>query len=136
MRIIVVGAGIVGVSCAIWLQRGGHDVTIVDSKGPASGTSHGNAGVLAAGAVIPVTTPGLAMKAPGMLFDPNAPLHRVVNRTPNARYSIPVFFDPHTETIVDPVDLGVSQADSLHAPVKAGEHIAGRNKKSFSQYKK
>lgn len=74
MRIIVVGAGIVGVSCAIWLQRGGHDVTIVDRNGPASGTSHGNAGVLAAGAVIPVTTPGLAMKAPGMLFDPNAPL--------------------------------------------------------------
>jgi isopenicillin N synthase-like dioxygenase len=62
-------------------------------------------------------------------------LHRVVNRTPNARYSIPVFFDPHTDTVVDPVDLGVLQADSLHAPVKAGEHIAGRNKKSFSQYK-
>ncbi len=74
MRVIVVGAGIVGVSCAIWLQRSGHDVTIVDRDGPASGTSHGNAGVLAAGAVIPVTTPGLLAKAPGMLFDRNAPL--------------------------------------------------------------
>jgi D-amino-acid dehydrogenase len=74
MRIIVVGAGIVGVSCAIWLQRDGHDAILVDRKGPASGTSHGNAGVLAAGAVIPVTTPGLTMKAPGMLFDPNSPL--------------------------------------------------------------
>ncbi|UWQ98725.1 FAD-dependent oxidoreductase [Rhodobacteraceae bacterium S2214] len=74
MQIIVAGAGIVGVSCAIWLQRAGHDVTIVDKAGPASGTSHGNAGVLAAGAVIPVTTPGLMWKAPGMLLDKDAPL--------------------------------------------------------------
>lgn len=74
MKIIVVGAGIVGVSCAIWLQRDGHDVTLLDRNGPASGTSHGNAGVLAAGAVIPVTTPGIAARAPKMLLDRNAPL--------------------------------------------------------------
>ncbi|WP_299138363.1 FAD-binding oxidoreductase [uncultured Tateyamaria sp.] len=74
MRIIVAGAGIVGVSCAIWLQRAGHDVTIVDRAGPASGTSHGNAGVLAAGAVLPVTTPGLMRRAPGMLLNRDAPL--------------------------------------------------------------
>lgn len=74
MDIIVAGAGIVGVSTAIWLQRAGHRVTLVDREGPASGTSHGNAGVLAAGAVVPVTTPGLLGRAPGMLFDPDAPL--------------------------------------------------------------
>ncbi|MGB0797722.1 MAG: NAD(P)/FAD-dependent oxidoreductase, partial [Planktomarina sp.] len=74
MRVIVVGAGIVGVSCAIWLQRSGHEVTIVDRAGPASGTSHGNAGVLAAGAVVPVTTPGLMKHAPGMVLNPNSPL--------------------------------------------------------------
>ncbi|WP_415404255.1 NAD(P)/FAD-dependent oxidoreductase [Tateyamaria sp. SN3-11] len=74
MQIIVAGAGIVGVSCAIWLQRAGHDVTLVDRAGPAAGTSHGNAGVLAAGAVIPVTAPGLLPRVPGMIFSPNAPL--------------------------------------------------------------
>lgn len=74
MKVIVVGAGIVGVSTAIWLQRGGHDVTIVDREGPASGTSHGNAGVLAAGAIIPVTAPGLLGRAPGMLLNRDAPL--------------------------------------------------------------
>ncbi|WP_299284744.1 FAD-dependent oxidoreductase [uncultured Tateyamaria sp.] len=74
MNIIVAGAGIVGISCAIWLQRAGHQVTLVDRAGPASGTSHGNAGVLAAGAVIPVTTPGLMSRAPGMLMRADAPL--------------------------------------------------------------
>ena len=62
-------------------------------------------------------------------------LHRVINRTANARYSIPVFFDPHTDTVVDPVDLGVSADNSKYKPVTAGQHIAGRNKASFSQYK-
>jgi isopenicillin N synthase-like dioxygenase len=62
-------------------------------------------------------------------------VHRVINRTNSARFSIPVFFDPHTDTVIDPVDLGVSAADSLFEPVTAGAHIAGRNKASFSQYK-
>ena len=62
-------------------------------------------------------------------------LHRVINRHANARYSIPVFFDPHTDTIVDPVDLGVAGSDSLFEPVTAGGHIASRNKSSFSQFR-
>ena len=73
-NILVAGAGIVGISCAIWLQRAGHKVTVVDRRGPASGTSYGNAGVLAAGAVVPVTVPGLMGKAPRMLLDKDAPL--------------------------------------------------------------
>lgn len=73
-KIVVVGAGIVGVSTAIWLRREGHQVILVDREGPASGTSYGNAGVLAAGSVVPVAVPGLWRKAPGMLFDPNGPL--------------------------------------------------------------
>ncbi|WP_299414177.1 2-oxoglutarate and iron-dependent oxygenase domain-containing protein [uncultured Sulfitobacter sp.] len=62
-------------------------------------------------------------------------LHRVINRSGRARYSIPVFFDPHTDTIIDPRDLGVAQADCLYPAVRAGEHIAGRNRKSFAQFK-
>ena len=71
---IIIGAGIVGVSAAIWLQRAGQKVTIIDKEGPAAGASQGNAGVLATGSLIPVTTPGLLKKAPKMLFSPNEPL--------------------------------------------------------------
>ncbi|MEM7545320.1 MAG: FAD-binding oxidoreductase [Pseudomonadota bacterium] len=72
--VVVIGAGIVGVSTAIWLQRAGVPVLLIDREGPASGTSYGNAGILAAASVVPVTTPGLIFKAPGMLFDPMKPL--------------------------------------------------------------
>ena len=63
-------------------------------------------------------------------------IHRVINLTSNPRYSIPVFFDPHSDTIIDPVDLGVSGNDSLFKPVLTGEYIMGRNTKSFAQYAK
>jgi D-amino-acid dehydrogenase len=72
--VAVIGAGIVGVSTAIWLQREGHDVVLIDRKGPAEGASYGNGGVLAASAIVPVTVPGLLAKAPRMLLDPNQPL--------------------------------------------------------------
>ena len=73
-HILVIGAGVVGVSAALWLQRAGQSVTLLDREGPASGTSYGNAGVLASASVVPVTVPGLLRKAPRMLFDPNQPL--------------------------------------------------------------
>lgn len=73
-HVVVIGAGIVGVSTALWLQRAGCRVTLIDRDGPAAGTSYGNGGVLASIAVIPVTVPGLIGKAPGMLLDREQPL--------------------------------------------------------------
>jgi D-amino-acid dehydrogenase len=72
--VAVVGAGIVGVSTAIWLQREGHEVVLIDRGEPGDGTSSGNGGVLAACSIVPVTVPGLLRKAPRMLFDPRQPL--------------------------------------------------------------
>ncbi len=72
--VAVIGAGIVGVSTAIWLQRAGVDVILLDRSGPAAGTSFGNAGVLASASVVPVTVPGLIGKAPSMALDKTQPL--------------------------------------------------------------
>ena len=73
-KIAIIGAGIVGVSCAIHLARLGKQVLLIDKAGPAEGTSHGNAGVLACCSVVPVTTPGILARAPKMLFDRDGPL--------------------------------------------------------------
>ena len=72
--VAIIGAGIVGVSTAIWLQRDGHKVILIDKAGPAEGTSYGNGGILATCSNVPVTGPGLIGKAPKMLLDPGQPL--------------------------------------------------------------
>lgn len=73
-RIVVVGAGVIGVCCALALRREGHDVTIFDPAEPGSGASSGNAGGIVPSAVVPVATPGILKEVPSMLRDPLSPL--------------------------------------------------------------
>lgn len=73
-RTIVIGAGICGISAAIWLRRAGHDVTLIDREGPGAGASFGNAGLLAGWAIAPVNTPGLLRRAAKYLMRRDAPL--------------------------------------------------------------
>jgi D-amino-acid dehydrogenase len=73
-RVLVIGAGIVGCSAALWLQRDGHQVTIVDKAGPGEGASKGNASVIAAESCIPIATPGILWDVPKYLSDPLGPL--------------------------------------------------------------
>lgn len=73
-HVTIVGAGIVGISAAIHLQRDGCQVTVIDRLRPGEGTSLGNAGIFASCGFVPVATPGFAWKAPGMLMDPLGPL--------------------------------------------------------------
>ena len=73
-RIIVVGAGIVGVATGLILQREGHSVTLVDPAVPGTGTSFGNAGSIAIGSVYPTGSPGNWKQVPKMLLNPASPL--------------------------------------------------------------
>ena len=61
-------------------------------------------------------------------------VHRVVNRSAGARLSIPVFYDPRTDAVVDPRLFLPPGAEPKHPPITPGEHIAARNRDSFSQY--
>lgn len=72
--VVIIGAGIVGVSTALWLQRDGHQVILIDRGEPGEGTSYGNGGVLASCSIVPVTGPGLIRKAPYMALSRNQPL--------------------------------------------------------------
>ena len=74
MKIVVIGAGVIGVSAALEIQRRGAHVTILDRDGVASGASKGNAGAFAFTDTIPLATPGIMAKAPRWLLDPLGPL--------------------------------------------------------------
>jgi D-amino-acid dehydrogenase len=73
-HIVIAGAGFVGLSTALYLQREGARVTVLDPNGPGEGASKGNAAVLAVDSVLPVAMPGVLRDVPGMLMDPLGPL--------------------------------------------------------------
>ncbi|MGC2967738.1 NAD(P)/FAD-dependent oxidoreductase [Paraburkholderia aspalathi] len=71
---VVVGGGIVGVCCALYLQRGGYAVTLVDPEAPGNSTAKWSCGQMAVSEIIPLSKPGILMKVPGWLVDQKGPL--------------------------------------------------------------
>ncbi|MDT6921523.1 NAD(P)/FAD-dependent oxidoreductase [Pseudomonas atacamensis] len=72
--IAVVGAGIIGVACALRLARQGLRVVVIDQQEPGHGASFGNAGHLATEQVFPIADVSILKRLPGMLMDPMGPL--------------------------------------------------------------
>ncbi|MGO4852095.1 NAD(P)/FAD-dependent oxidoreductase [Phaeovulum sp. W22_SRMD_FR3] len=73
-QVIVVGAGVVGLSAALAAQARGLSVCVIDREGPAAGASAGNAGAFAFTDILPLASPGILRKAPKWLLDPLGPL--------------------------------------------------------------
>lgn len=72
--VTVIGAGIIGISIALELQRLGKNVCVLDRTGVATQASAGNAGAFAFPDIVPLATPGIMLKAPKWLLDPLGPL--------------------------------------------------------------
>jgi D-amino-acid dehydrogenase len=73
-RVAVIGAGMVGIATASYLQRDGHDVIVIDPEPPGQGASFGNAGCFNPSSVVPVATPDTWKHIPRYLADPLGPL--------------------------------------------------------------
>lgn len=72
--IAVVGAGIIGVACALRLAQQGLRVVVIDQQAPGHGASFGNAGHLATEQVFPIADVSILKRLPAMLMDPMGPL--------------------------------------------------------------
>ena len=70
----IIGAGIIGMSTAAFLQREGYRVTVIDRVPPGEGCSFGNAGGIAFAEITPTIHPRVLLKIPGWLMDPLGPL--------------------------------------------------------------
>ena len=73
-KAIVIGGGIVGVCCALYLQRDGYEVTLIDPAAPGDSTAKWSCGQMAVSEVIPLSKPGILKKIPGWLLDQKGPL--------------------------------------------------------------
>jgi D-amino-acid dehydrogenase len=75
MKVLVLGGGVIGVSCAYFLARAGHEVELVDRQsGPALETSFANAGEVSPGYSAPWAGPGVPIKAIKWMLMQHSPL--------------------------------------------------------------
>lgn len=75
MKIVVIGAGIVGITSAYYLSRSGHDVTVIEQNGTAAaGCSHANGGFISPSYCGPWAAPGVPTMALKALLTPHAPM--------------------------------------------------------------
>ncbi|HLS14897.1 MAG TPA: FAD-dependent oxidoreductase [Beutenbergiaceae bacterium] len=81
-HVVVVGAGMVGLATAWYLQEEGVQVTVLDGDGVAAGSSWGNAGWLAPSLTLPLAEPAVLATGLRALTSPNSPLY------------VPFRFDP------------------------------------------
>lgn len=73
--VCVVGAGVVGASAALALQRDGHEVVLIDREGPGAGASFGNAGAIVNASCAPTAMPGVVLDVFRMIGRPMAPFN-------------------------------------------------------------
>ncbi|HZX80809.1 MAG TPA: FAD-dependent oxidoreductase [Lysobacter sp.] len=108
-QVAVIGAGVVGLSCAHALMRRGYDCVLLDARGPGAETSFGNAGSISVGNVLPQSTPGILRKGLRMLVDPLSPLKLDWARWPHYARWLYDFVRSGREDAVMPI------IDALHA---------------------
>ena len=74
-NIIIIGGGIVGLSSAYFLQKEGHQVTVIDKSDISSGASFVNAGFITPSHIIPMASPGMITKGLKMMFNSASPFY-------------------------------------------------------------
>jgi D-amino-acid dehydrogenase len=75
MRIVVLGAGVIGVASAYWLRQAGHEVQVVERReGAGLETSWGNGAIIHVSSVQPWAAPGVPMKVLKWLGREDAPM--------------------------------------------------------------
>jgi D-amino-acid dehydrogenase len=76
MRVLVVGAGVVGLCSALYCARRGFSVTVVDRHGEQrDGCSFGNTGMIVPSHFVPLAAPGMVARGLKWMLDPAAPFH-------------------------------------------------------------
>ncbi|MEM7732574.1 MAG: FAD-binding oxidoreductase [Pseudomonadota bacterium] len=73
-KTVVIGGGVVGISCALALQADGRDVTVIEPGPVGQGASWASCGCIAVGEVVPLSQPGMLRQVPKWLLNSEAPL--------------------------------------------------------------
>ena len=75
LDVVVIGGGVIGISCAYFLNQRGRQVTVLEKGEICSGSSYGNAGLIVPSHSIPLAAPGVMAQGLKWMFDPQSPFY-------------------------------------------------------------
>ena len=75
MKVSIIGAGIIGLSCAYYLRKEGHEVTVIDSGDITTGCSFGNMGYVSPSHFTPLATPGIVAQGIKWMLNASSPFY-------------------------------------------------------------
>ncbi|MGH8079765.1 MAG: NAD(P)/FAD-dependent oxidoreductase [Lysobacter sp.] len=73
--VVIVGAGVIGLTCALALLESGRGVRVIDAGRIGGGSSHGNCGTITPSHATPLAAPGVIAQALRWVLTPDAPLY-------------------------------------------------------------
>jgi D-amino-acid dehydrogenase len=74
-KVIIAGGGVIGLCCAYYIHKEGHQVTVIDKGEIKSGTSFGNAGYISPSHFIPLASPGIVAKGLRWMLSSSSPFY-------------------------------------------------------------
>lgn len=74
-KVIIAGGGVIGLCCAYYIHKQGHQVTVIDKGEIKSGTSFGNAGYISPSHFIPLASPGIVAKGLRWMLSSSSPFY-------------------------------------------------------------
>jgi len=75
MKVSIIGAGVIGLSCAYYLRKEGHEVTVIDSGDITTGCSFGNMGYVSPSHFVPLATPGIVAQGIKWMLNSSSPFY-------------------------------------------------------------
>src|SRR5215472_15586514 len=74
-NVVVIGGGIIGLSSAYYLQKAGHQVTVLDRSDFMDNCSYGNCGYVCPSHFIPLATPGIVRQGLKWMLNSRSPFY-------------------------------------------------------------
>ncbi|MFZ1786490.1 MAG: FAD-dependent oxidoreductase [Ferruginibacter sp.] len=75
MKIVIAGGGVIGLSCAYYLQKEGHEVILIDNTAMTDGASYGNAGHIVPSHFVPLASPGIIAQGMRWMLNSSSPFY-------------------------------------------------------------
>ncbi len=75
MRTVIIGGGIIGLSCAYYLIKEGHEVIVIDNTDMTDGASYGNAGHIVPSHFVPLASPGIVAQGMRWMLNSSSPFY-------------------------------------------------------------